>query len=270
MNISLMIIIGVQIIFESLPVSSSGHVALFRSLFGLTTIESFEGLLFFPTIIIVLLFFFRDWFSLLSSLSASLFTMRPSQRKLWSLVWPLSGYVTVTTGITALGYYFLRVVLRDNLVLQSPGMLSFGLFVTTITLLSARCIKDRPCEILTWRKAVVLGLVQATALLPGISRLGSTYVAARWLNLSERRSFQLSFLIFFPIMGAALIRDAIPFLKNGSWSLGCDEWSLLAFACIVAWDMFHLTYRLVLNKKLWVVGLYMMVPLLVSITFLVY
>ena len=59
---------------------------------------------------------------------------------------------------------------------------------------------------MSFLSGIVLGMVQGLALLPGISRFGSTFFAARWLGFSRSQAFEYSFLIQFPLLFAAIIK----------------------------------------------------------------
>ena len=109
---------------------------------------------------------------------------------------------------------------------KDPESLRFiaMLGVTGLILLSLRWAvrSDAP---LTWGRTVLIGLAQACAILPGVSRSGSTIVAARHLGLSPARAAEFSFLLSIPAVSAACLWQMLHFQK-GEFA-GFPAWHLL-------------------------------------------
>lgn len=121
-------------------------------------------------------------------------------------------YGCITDGVTVLLYF---LVFKGKIFIP----LWIGFLITAFTLFSVCCIKKQQ-TIMTWNpyNGLLLGFVQALALMPGISRFGTTFVAARWLGFSARKAFQLSFLIEFPISIAAALQGTIFLYRNNMLS----------------------------------------------------
>lgn len=186
-----------QVVLESIPISSSGHVfLLFFFLKSFTSFqssdvnnESVEFLLHLPTLLIIGLYFFAPWWQLLKDI------VHAKKEALLILGWCI-----LVDSITVFWYC----------VLSHVGTwwfpLSLGFFITGVCLYSLKhCISDKKQQV-TLRNGVIMGMAQGCALLPGISRFGITFFAARWLGFSHKQSFEYSFLIQFPLICAALLK----------------------------------------------------------------
>lgn len=263
-------IICTQIIMESLPVSSSGHIALFSLIFGITAYDfipstythgswltqqlmarSMEHFLHGPTCLIVALFFYNRWMFLCKN-----------WRRTMPIIGTLIGYVAIADAITALFFIGFRCVP----VHYFP--LGLGFVITACALASlVGCAREG--ESLTINKMIILGLVQGFALLPGISRFASTYAAARWLALSPRKALETSWMIQMPLMGVSFLHSLIVF-----WQIGFPDQILnmhTAFvmmgASIGGWYALRFAAYASDREKMWWFACYMAVPLMVWVLF---
>lgn len=183
--------IACQIIAESFPISSSGHCALLlgwakflyptHHIFSIAQQEYINHLLHLPTLIIIALVFYQQWSNLLKVLC-----VRPA------LVIKIGFLSFIAAAVTSFFYFVLHVQRFDL-------PLGLGFLITAGMLASLNWCKQNNTKF-NCSKAFMLGIVQGCALLPGISRLGATYVAARWLGISGRRAIEISFLIQVPLM----------------------------------------------------------------------
>ena len=181
---------------EFLPVSSSGHLVVFGHWFGLETEGNLsrEIALHFGTLVAVVMFCFADLRRMLGAGSAGL----------WRLV-------VGATGVTGV----LGLSLKDVLETKLANPTSAGVFLLGTTLLL--CVvapkdderQSRRIEDGTWKDALVLGLFQSLALLPGISRAGSTLVGALLLGYLRPDAVRVAFLISIPAVGGAVLLDAV-------------------------------------------------------------
>lgn len=192
-----------QVLLESIPVSSSGHVTFFNSLmlfliknksdFFIMN-ESIDFLLHIPTLFIVGIFFFSVWWGYLKGL------LRFKKEFLFLALWCI-----VADSITIVWYLFFCHYSKGWFPLPC------GFVVTGALLYSLTFIKHNTKQQLTLKNGCALGFVQGIALLPGISRFGSTFVAARWLGFSRQQSFEYSFLIQWPLLVAAIVKGLYSF-----------------------------------------------------------
>lgn len=119
---------------------------------------------------------------------------------------------------------------RIEALFDNPWAPGVALLVTGLLLWSSRAALERAtAERPGWRAALLIGLAQAFALVPGISRSGTTVVAALWLGVEAREAAAFSFLMALPaIAGAAVLQ--IPELTEG----GGIAWNVLAIGGVAA------------------------------------
>jgi len=269
---------AVQIITESLPISSSTHLQLVAHLLQInlsTTIPpQLNYLLHGPMIIIIIIFFRNDWLAPFATLIKSLqqsYTLKKitasASRSLTMLI-KISTLVIVATIITVL-FYYIKETCLENIWLQSKSILLAGLSLTSIALLSTYCCTTKKLKqpLFTTIKiplkiGAILGVVQGMALLPGISRFGATYVAALWLGFTSRRAFQISFLIELPvIMAGFLVKGLLPMLKSSeAISMMTNVgWIIIALACIASYIALWCAWKLAHRNLFWIFGIYVLV-----------
>ncbi|GAB6906413.1 Undecaprenyl-diphosphatase [Desulfosarcina cetonica] len=211
MNTIEAIVLGtVQGLTEFLPVSSSGHLVLFQNLFGLKDPELlFDISLHVGTLLAVLIVFYREILDILTALvqlpmrlkSAGgmmrLIQVDPSIR--------LALLIIVGSVPTALiGLLFKKIT--DQLF-GSPAIVGGMLIVTGTLLWLTRRIRGqgRPVARTTVKDALVIGIVQGLAILPGISRSGSTIATALFLGVDRKLAGRYSFLLSIPAIVGALV-----------------------------------------------------------------
>lgn len=194
-------IIFVQTVLESLPISSSGHVLLFnmicdahgshycvRPQLASPIFEAWFYCLHGLTAVVLAIYFFPQWFFFIKHIA-----------RLWRLILRLIFLVLCTDIITFVA--FLGV---HYFGFSFP--LQIGLCLTALSLASLSFVPQRSySRSFNIRDAFILGVVQGFALLPGISRFASTFVAARWLGYSNKRAFELTWMIQWPLLLAASI-----------------------------------------------------------------
>lgn len=221
MSIISAIILGlIQALTEFLPVSSSGHLVVVQVLLkdsGEILPESmlgFDVLIHFATLIVIfsylrkeLIFYAKNAFR--------------SSSEFWKFSWPFA------LGFLPGGLVGGVVLLFFKEVFESISFVACGFIVTGIILELAHR-KSSPSQGLleeskelqiftmpTPRQALIIGLFQALAVLPGISRSGSTVGAALMLGLSKQTALKFSFLISIPLIIAATLVQIPDLLGEG-------------------------------------------------------
>jgi len=211
------IILGiVQGLSEFLPISSSGHLILVPELFGWTELTSndslnktFDVALHVGTLIAVLAYFRHEVWSYVVAAWRSLRTRSITtvdERIAWLLL------VTAIPG-AIIGALFTSVI-EDNLgdpILIGVNLILFALVLQWADgLAGARLTQD-----FHRRDAIVMGIAQALALAPGVSRSGATISAGRWLRFDRASAAKLSFLMSIPITGGAAIYKGAEMVNDG-------------------------------------------------------
>ena len=190
------IVLGlIQGLTEFLPVSSSGHLELGKAAFGLKDIDlTFSILVHGATALSTMVVFWKD----IAGLTTGAFDKRTSDSRKYILMIVLS---MVPAGLVAF-------TLRHDLeaaFLGQPGRVGIMLILTGLILFASQRFpkKDLPLNV---PKAVGIGLAQAFAILPGISRSGSTIGTAIALGISREEAARFSFLMALPvILGATVL-----------------------------------------------------------------
>lgn len=207
------IILGVtQGLTEFLPVSSSGHLVLLQNLFGLHKPELlFDISLHVGTLMAVCVVFRRDILSILGALIRVPVTRKSSldirilyrQDDSIRLAWMI---VMGNIPTAVLGLLFHRIA---DQIFGTVGIAGAMLLVTGTFLWLSRYIgrSERPVNQMTVIDALLIGLVQGLAILPGISRSGATISMALFLGLNRELAGRYSFLLSIPAILGALVLE---------------------------------------------------------------
>ncbi|MBN2197389.1 MAG: undecaprenyl-diphosphate phosphatase [Polyangiaceae bacterium] len=191
-----------QGITEFLPVSSDGHLALGQLLFDIEDGGLALNVLLHAGTLVATMLVLRErvaqtlhagWKGLLHPAG-----LQRSAAGRDALVVVLA---TIPTGVIGL-------LLRDPVewLTSSPLAVGLGFALTTVILASTYWAPTGESDELTWRTALLLGVVQGLAVLPGVSRSGFTICIALWSGVRPSRAFELSMLISLPaILGAVLL-----------------------------------------------------------------
>lgn len=196
----------VQGVTEFLPVSSSGHLALLQQLFGIEEAAlPYDLLLHFATMLATLVFFGKDVALLLCQWCRGFLSAGNRSAEGWTFGWAVIAG-TVLTG--AIGLSLKPVVER---AMTLPWAVGTGLLVTAAVLRYGSSLSTDLCgRPVTPARGLIVGLVQGIAVLPGISRSGSTIVAGMKTGLSAPAAFRFSFLLSLPaIFGATLLETKV-------------------------------------------------------------
>jgi undecaprenyl-diphosphatase len=181
---------------EFLPVSSSGHLVIGQAILDIRIPGvAFEVAVHLGTLVSVLLVYRRR----VADLVMGVLRGRPD-------AWTYFGLILVAT----LPAGFLGVAAGDFLeaLFEAPAVAGLGLLVTGSFLWSSRGAVGRgPEGSVDFRIALLMGMAQAFAIVPGISRSGATVVAGLWLGVEAEEAAAFSFLMAVPaILGAAVLQ----------------------------------------------------------------
>ncbi|MGQ9530952.1 MAG: undecaprenyl-diphosphate phosphatase [Candidatus Bathycorpusculaceae bacterium] len=186
------IILGIiQGLTEWLPISSTGHLKLFEYFLDLRVSILFDITLHIGTLIVIVAFFRKDVKNLLSALAR--FDFKTEHGKLIPLI-------IVGTIPTAL----IGLVFGDYMenVFQNPTPIAIAFALCGILLYLSKAGRERTDNI-DYSKALMIGVAQGIAIIPGISRSGATIAFALLLGIRREKAFKFSFLLSVPaIIGA--------------------------------------------------------------------
>jgi undecaprenyl-diphosphatase len=231
----------VQGLTEFLPVSSSAHLVLARAFFGWNVDEGAFGLAFdvalhAGTLLAIVAFFWRDLRSMVGAVSEIVAAPR-GPGKVGRLI-VLGTIPVVIFGVTVASY------MEEHW--RTPAVIAVTLIVGALWLMAAERFgsKDRTEEALTPGGAVLVGIAQATALVPGMSRSGSTMSMAMLLGLTRESAARFSFLLGVPAIGAAAAKEGLHVLKAG---LSAHDAGLFLIGMCVSAVVGYLTIRFFLR-----------------------
>ena len=207
MEIYQALILGIiQGLTELLPISSSAHLNIIPWIFGWTNqpgfTEAFEGFdvaLHFGTLLAIGIFFFKDWIGLIKGGFNQVVKKQKSTegRMFWYIV-----LATIPGGI--IGFVLDKFI---NDILTKPLIIAIALIVMGIILyvVDKRAKNVTDYEHMTLKQTFLIGLSQALAFIPGVSRSGITMTTARAMGVKRESAAKYSFMLSAPIVLAATI-----------------------------------------------------------------
>jgi undecaprenyl-diphosphatase len=212
MDIIQAIILGtIQGLTEFLPVSSSAHLVFITDILGLQQNVAFDTLLHLGTLVAVVAFFWRDLIDIISSFISSILDIfkgrfkkgldeEPFKKLSWLLV-----IGTIPAGIV--GFLFQK---QFEALFSSIFYVGIFLIITGLLLWGAERVKPGQKDVkdITFKNALVIGIAQAIAIAPGISRSGATISVGLFSGLNRELAARFSFLLSIPaILGAVLVES---------------------------------------------------------------
>jgi undecaprenyl-diphosphatase len=198
------ILLGVvQGLTEFLPVSSSGHLLLGQYFLGLDQERfglPFDVALHLGTLVAVVAFFWRD---LLRMAAAFVRSLSPGGRDLADPDQRLAYLILASTVPAALIGFFLEDFFET--AVRSPWVVVFNLVLVGVLFIVGEAVgvKRRRADKLRFGEAVGIGIAQAAALVPGVSRSGATITLGLFLGLRREEAARFSFLMSVPIIAGA-------------------------------------------------------------------
>lgn len=230
MNFFHAIILGiVEGVTEFLPISSTGHLILTSKLLQLPTTEflkSFEIAIQLGAILAVVVLYWKFFFVKLEVLKKIIVAFLPT---------------------ATLGLIFYKVV--KEFLLGSEEIVLWALFLGGIFLIIFEWkYNEKPdaveeVEKISWRQAILIGVFQSAAIIPGVSRAAATIIGGLFLGLKRKTIVEFSFLLAVPTMIAA---TGLDLLKSGG-SFNAGEFGLLAIGFIFSFVTALAAIKFLLN-----------------------
>ena len=199
-----------------MPISSTAHIIIAELLLGYNFPGlAFEIFLHIASIFAVIIFFRRDlWLIIIGFLSY--FRIKNSENKAYFL---FGSYIIIATFITGVLGLFFKGLVEETM--KTPAFIAGGLTVTgTALVFVGKFWKhgNRTYKNMTIWDAVKVGIGQAVAVLPGISRSGSTLATALWIGLDRDTAVRYSFLLAIPvILGSTVL--TVGEIPSKIWSI---------------------------------------------------
>lgn len=215
MNILQSLILGaVQGLAEFLPISSSGHLILAHWLFKKDLGLAFDVALHWGTLLAVLIYFRMDVINLIRGFWHSLFkATRDLQENIYQ---KLAWLILIASVPGAILGKLLES--KAETVFRNPALVALNLGIFGLVILVADKIgkKEKTLDKIKWTDALMIGLLQALAIIPGISRSGATIAAGLFLAFKRPDAARFSFLMSIPIIFGAGLLELPNFQNRGS------------------------------------------------------
>jgi undecaprenyl-diphosphatase len=272
MTILQSIVLGIiQGLTEFLPISSSGHLVLFQNLFGMKEpMLAFDIAVHGGTLLAVLAFFYKDILVILKDFTQDLRRaaapqgvsrpgVLPQHRGLWVCIL----ITLVPTGVIAVFFRPWIETAFSKLIFVAIAWLFMG----AILILSQRFANGpKDLSAVHYGDALWVGLAQGIALLPGVSRSGSTILAGMLLGIKKEDAAKFSFLISIPAILAAIAMD----LKEGIQYFSSQTTVVLAgffAAAITGYLVIRWLMRIIQRGHFFLFGYYCIAAGLFALTF---
>lgn len=239
-----------QGIAEFLPISSSGHLVLGRQLLGMQDAGlRLDVFLHVGTILSIVCFYFAVIRRIVVNCE-------------WSYLFKVA--------VSAIPVGVVGLVFKDDLeaVFANPKFVGGALIFTGLVLTMTRFLPKGDREVSVFR-AIVMGLAQAVAIIPGVSRSGMTLAAARAVRVDAGKSAEFSFLMSAPpIVGAALL-EVVKGLKAPAACTHEVSWPLVIYGGVLAAVVGYLSLKILVRslkgRWFWLFGPYCLLAGLATI-----
>lgn len=216
MNLIEYIIFGIiQGLTEPLPISSSGHLVLIKNIFNTNLFQdlNFEIVVNFGSFLAILIIFWNDIVKLIKSFFTYIFKKEKRKETHTDFKYCLLIIIgSIPVGIGGL-------LLKDSIegLLNGPRFLGISFLITAIALFLVRKANGKKEDKdITYKDAMIIGLLQLVALLPGISRSGTVLVGCLLCGLSRNTSLKYTFMLYFPVSIASMGLGILDILETGN------------------------------------------------------
>src|SRR5574344_831076 len=249
------IILGIiQGITEPLPVSSSGHLLIFRELFNTNMFNdlNFEIIANFGSFIGILIIFWDDIVKLVKGFFKHIFSKdKVTCRN------DFNYGINIIIGSIPVG--IIGFIFKSKIeAISSVKLVGISLIITAIALIMVKSVKGiKKDHEITKFNAFIIGLFQMVALIPGLSRSGMVLVGSLLNNLESKTALKFTFMLYFPVSIATFILSIIDITKKGIESTLIAPYlgGLLA-ALVVTYFTFKWLSNLIRMGKLWKFSIY--------------
>ena len=242
-----------QGIAEFLPISSSGHLVLGKNLLGMQELGMrIDIFLHVGTLLAIFAFYFAI-----------------IRRIIMNLEWSYMLKVVVS----AVPAGIVGVLFKDQLeaAFASPKMVGAALVFTGIVLTATRFLPKGEKDV-SFGRALIMGVAQAVAILPGVSRSGMTLAAARASKVEAETGAEFSFLMSAPpIAGAALLELLKALKESGAAETAEVSWGLTIYGCLLAAVVGYFSLKILLKslkgRWFWLFGPYCILAGVLALAF---
>jgi len=238
---------------EFLPISSSGHLVLGKSFLGMQEMGMrLDVFLHVGTLLAIFAFYGQVIRRIVTNLE-------------WSYV--------LKVVVSAVPAGIVGVLFKDELeaLFASPKMVGAALVFTGLVLTATRFLPKGKKNV-SYGRAVIMGIAQAVAILPGVSRSGMTLAAARGAGVDAEKSAEFSFLMSAPPIAGAALLEVMKSLKAAESAAATEvSWGLCVFGAALAAVVGYWSLKFLLNalkgRWFWLFGPYCLIAGVIAILF---
>lgn len=271
MNFLEAIVYGViQGLSEFLPVSSSGHLALLPYVMKIEDPGVvFDLMMHLGTGLAVLTYFRADIYKYAKTMTPSLVNLRSGSAQQW--------FTRNFIFSTFISVFFIMLLLPVSKMARNPWIIVFNLSFFGVFLWLADVYnqkqkdrKESPMESgMQWKLAGLIGMAQAFAIFPGVSRSGITLTMALFLGMKRKEAGAYSFLLSLPIIFAGILKEIPDLMKTQDTSSALVLITGIVTSFIVGWTTIHFFMKLIGKIQLgyfaayrWIIAILMTATLL--------
>lgn len=243
------ILLGIlQGITEFLPVSSSGHLALARAVIGREIVQgiTFEIVVHFGSFCSIVVYFRKKIADILTDLFSS---FSPSGIRQKEFIYNKNARFSYIILLSMIPAMIVGFTLKDPIeqLFLNPVFVSAMLLITGSLLFLTKFSKNLPNDV-DAKRGLLMGIAQACAIVPGISRSGSTIATGLFTGVNRESVANFSFLMVLPVLAGAMLLEVLEVMENG---MATDEiLSLIAgFLASFISGYFALKYLIILLKR---------------------
>ena len=251
--LEVLILSVLQGVAEFLPISISGHLVLGKSLLGIGDVGMrLDVFLHVGTLLSIFVFYFSV-------------VRRILVRREWEYV--------AKVVLSAIPVGVVGVLFKDRLeeAFSSPAFVGGALIATGVVLTATRFLPKGDRGV-SFARALLMGLAQAVAILPGVSRSGMTLAAARATKVDGEKAAEFSFLMSAPPIAGAAVIETLKALRGVETATTAEtSWGLCIFGAIIAaavgWFALKVLLSSLKGRWFWLFGPYCLVAGLMTVLF---
>ena len=210
------IILGIiQGFTEPIPISSSGHLVIFKNLFKVDVLNdiNFEIIVNFGSFLAICFLFRKEIIKIISDFFSYLKTKKKEYKTNYKYAW------LIVIGTIPAGLFGILFKDKIDMLSENVKLVGIALLITALALFLIKDItgkKDK--NKVTIMDSIVIGLFQVIALFPGISRSGSTVVGGLSRNLDKETAVNYSFMLYLPISLATMVLGVKDLIESSNLS----------------------------------------------------
>lgn len=256
----------VQGFTEPIPISSSGHLLIFKELFNFEMLNdmNFEIVVNFGSFIAICFLYRKEIIKIITDFFMFIKTKKDTYKENYKYAW-LIVLGTIPAGIVGL-------ILKDTIESISGNVKIIGIALL-ITALALFIIKDfkgkKEKKEMTIMDAITVGLFQVVALFPGISRSGSTIVGGMSRDLKRETAVNYSFMLYLPISLATMLLGVKDLIETPNISSLVLPYALgMIVSCIVTYFSAKWFINIMKKGKLGYFSIYCLIVGILVVLFL--